>query len=428
MSPSAETMKLWQRHKKKTGTYKLFQQPSWVSTLCLIKYTTLHCCATVPQIFHRQVFESIHNIAHPSHKSTVKLVSQRFVWHGLKKQVRRWSPECLACQQSKIQTHVHSPVLNIPVLSRRLSHLHIDLVGLLPPSEGFTHLLTIIDRTSRWSKVIPLSDTSSTDCAKAFIRNWISRFGVPLDITSDRGTQFTSTLWGEIANQLAVQLHWTTAYQPQSNGLVERLHRSLKAALKARLQGPNWADELPWILLGLRTAPKEDIGSSAAELVYGTPLTVPGEFIDPSAKCVPSGIARDSCYTNIKNLSPWLYPLFIITYRHSHISLLDSKFVFIGPLQHLYGGPFQVVAPGDKTFRVMVGDREEIISVDRLKPAHVDLTSPVPVTQPPRRGRPPLQPTQSEPQEMPEPEDTSSRSQARSKRSGRAVRLPPRFQ
>ncbi|GFO26781.1 Pol polyprotein [Plakobranchus ocellatus] len=389
----------------------------------------------VPQTFQRQVFESIHNFAHPSRKSTVKLVSQRFVWHGLKKQAKRWSQECLACQRSKIQTHVHSSVLNIPVPSRRFSHLHIDLVGPLPPSEAFTHLLTIIDRTSRWPEVIPLSGTSSTDCAKALIRNWVSRFGVPLQITSDRGTQFTSTLWGEIANQPGVQLHRITAYHPQSNGLVERLHRTLKAALKARLQGPNWADELPWILLGLRTAPKEDIGSSVAEIVYGTPFTVPGEFIDPSAKCVPSGIACDSCYTNIKNLSP------LPTVHHnlsaqSYVpkSLRNSKFVFIchdghrGPLQCPYDGPFQVVAPGDKTFRVVVGDREEVISIDRLKPAHVALTSPVPVAQPPRRGRPPLQPAQSEPQETPEPEDTSSRSQARSTRSGRAVRLPPQFQ
>ncbi|GFO32935.1 Pol polyprotein [Plakobranchus ocellatus] len=134
----------------------------------------------VPQTFQRQVFESIHNLAHPSRKSTVKLVSQRFVWHGLKKQVKRWSQECLACQRSKIQTHVHSPVLKIPVPSRRFSHLHIDLVGPLPPSEGFTHLLTIIDRTSRWPEVISLSGISSTHCAKALIRNWISRFGVPL--------------------------------------------------------------------------------------------------------------------------------------------------------------------------------------------------------------------------------------------------------
>ena len=228
----------------------------------------------VPRSFQRQVFETIHNLAHPSRKSTVKLVSQKFVWHGLKKQVSQWTQECLACQKSKIQSHVHSPVINIPVPSKRFSHLHIDLVGPLPPSEGFSHLLTIIDRTTRWPEAVPLRSTSTTDCARALIRHWISRFGVPLDLTSDRGPQFASTLWNEIAQQFGVQLHRTTAYHPQSNGLVERFHRTLKAALKARLQGPNWADELPWVLLGLRTAPKEDLGFSTAELVYGTPLTV----------------------------------------------------------------------------------------------------------------------------------------------------------
>ena len=241
----------------------------------------------VPRSFQRQVFETIHNLAHPSRKSTVKLVSQKFVWHGLKKQVSQWTQECLACQKSKIQSYVHSPVINIPVPSKRFSHLHIDLVGPLPPSEGFSHLLTIIDRITRWPEAVPLRSTSTTDCARALIRHWISRFGVPLDLTSDRGPQFAPTLWNEIAQQLGVQLHRTTAYHPQSNGLVERFHRTLKAALKARLQGPNWAEELPWVLLGLRTAPKEDLGFATAELVYGTPLTVPGEFIDLSSKFVP---------------------------------------------------------------------------------------------------------------------------------------------
>ena len=60
------------------------------------------------------------------------------------------------------------------------------------------------------------------------------------------------------------------------------MHRHLKSALRARLTGPNWLDELPWVLLGIRTSPKEDIGTSSAELVFGAPLTVPGDFISAS--------------------------------------------------------------------------------------------------------------------------------------------------
>ncbi|KAL7678244.1 hypothetical protein ACOME3_004474 [Neoechinorhynchus agilis] len=75
------------------------------------------------------------------------------------------------------------------------------------------------------------------------------------------------------------KLHNTTAYHPQANGIVERMHRHLEASLKARCKGPNWMDELPWVMLGFRTCPKVDLGTSSAEQVYSSPLKVPGDFV-----------------------------------------------------------------------------------------------------------------------------------------------------
>ena len=74
----------------------------------------------------------------------------------------------------------------------------------------------------------------------------------------------------------------TTAYHPQSNGVVERFHHQLKAALKTQPQPDSWMNALPLVLLGIRTALKEDISSSAAEMLYGTTLHLPGEFFTPS--------------------------------------------------------------------------------------------------------------------------------------------------
>ena len=65
--------------------------------------------------------------------------------------------------------------------------------------------------------------------------------------------------------------------------MIEPFHRTLKTALKARLTGPNWVEELPWVLLGLRTTPKENLGYSSAELVYSEPLTIPGELVPPKS-------------------------------------------------------------------------------------------------------------------------------------------------
>ena len=135
-----------------------------------------------------------------------------------------------------------------------------------------------MDRTTRWPEAIPLRDTTTTECARALISTWIARFGVPLDMTSDRGPQFTSAMWSTISSQFGIQLHRTTAYHPQANGLVEWFHRTLKASLKARLSSPNWVDELPWVLLGIRVVPKDDLQTSSAELVYGEPLMIPNDF------------------------------------------------------------------------------------------------------------------------------------------------------
>ena len=70
----------------------------------------------------------------------------------------------------------------------------------------------------------------------------------------------------------------TTAYHPEANGMVERMHRQLKASLMAQTDAIPWVDKLPMILLAMRTTFKPDLGCSPAELVYGTTLKIPAEF------------------------------------------------------------------------------------------------------------------------------------------------------
>ena len=344
----------------------------------------------VPREWRRTVFTSLHNLSHPGIRATQKLITAQFVWPGVNADVRRWTRACVQCQRAKIQRHTVAPPSCFPAPDARFDVIHIDLVGPFPPSRGFTYLLTCVDRFTRWPEAIPITTITAEAVAQALLSGWIARFGVPSTIVTDRGRQFESQLWNTLMTLLGSKQARTTAYHPQTNGMVERFHRQLKAALKAQPNPMSWMDTLPLVLLGIRTALKEDISSTAAEMVYGTTLRLPGEFFTPSS--TPS-LPDPSDYvsqlrTHMQHIRP---PPPRPSQKNSHVSeaLATATHVFIRhdavrkPLHPPYDGPYSVLARTDKHFTVDINGRKDTVSVDRLKPAHLDTDTlhPTPPTE-----------------------------------------------
>jgi hypothetical protein len=132
----------------------------------------------VPPAFRESAAAALHGVAHPGVEATVRLVTSKFCWPGIRKYVLRYAQRCLSCQKSKVSRHVHLAPAAIAVPHRRFEHVHVDLVGPLPQSSGFSYLFTIVDRTTRWPEAIPLSSIAAADCASALFSGWIQRFGV----------------------------------------------------------------------------------------------------------------------------------------------------------------------------------------------------------------------------------------------------------
>ncbi|BHF81454.1 hypothetical protein SprV_0702458400 [Sparganum proliferum] len=232
----------------------------------------------VPSEMRRDVFATLHNLAHPGIPSTQRLVSERFVWPSMNTDIRQWTRSCLACQKAKVGRHNKAPIGTFLAPDARFAHVHINLVGPFPTSRGCNYLLTAIDRFTRWPIATPIPNITADSVAHAFLEHWISQYGIPSTITTDRGQQFESRLFNNLTDLLGCSRIRTTAYHPSSNGLVERFHRQLKASLRAHDNPSHWSEHLPLVMLGIRTALKPDLECSAAELVYGTTLRIPGDI------------------------------------------------------------------------------------------------------------------------------------------------------
>ncbi|UYV71845.1 hypothetical protein LAZ67_9000651 [Cordylochernes scorpioides] len=152
----------------------------------------------VPENFRRQIFNSLHNLSHPGIRATRKLITQKYFWPKMNQTINHWSKSCLDCQKSKIHRHTITKHGIFPLPSTRFEHVHLDIIGPLPHSENCTHILTAIDRYSKWPEAFPISDKTAISVAKAFFRGWISRYGVPATITTDQGREFESHLFKDL--------------------------------------------------------------------------------------------------------------------------------------------------------------------------------------------------------------------------------------
>ncbi|KAL7288347.1 hypothetical protein TKK_0017681 [Trichogramma kaykai] len=231
----------------------------------------------VPVSLRREVFDIYHRLAIPGPSATNKLIRRKFVWPKMSKDIAQWVKHCLACQQAKISRHTKLAPAKFTLPDDRFSHVHLDIVTLVP-SEGFSHVLTMIDRYARWPEAVPIADMQATTVARAFIDTWVARYGAPEVITTDQGLQFESELFVHLCKLLGTNKTRTTPYHPQCNGILERWHRDFKSALMCFESDESWTKILPLVMLGLRTRVCSDINASPAEIVFGSTLRLPGEF------------------------------------------------------------------------------------------------------------------------------------------------------
>uniref|UniRef100_A0A3B3CRR4 Gypsy retrotransposon integrase-like protein 1 n=1 Tax=Oryzias melastigma TaxID=30732 RepID=A0A3B3CRR4_ORYME len=228
---------------------------------------------------------------------TLNRIQRRFHWPAMQRDVREYVAACSTCARSKSSSSAPAGLLHpLPTPSRPWSHLAMDFVTGLPPSNGNTVILTVVDRFSKMAHFIPLPQLpTATETANLMINHVFSHHGIPVDIVSDRGPQFTSQVWKAFCSALGATVSLSSGYHPQSNGQAERANQELEAALRclAAQNHQDWSQFLVWIEYAHNTHPASATGISPFEAALGySPPLFPSQELDLAVPSVQHHLQR----------------------------------------------------------------------------------------------------------------------------------------
>lgn len=228
----------------------------------------------VPEAFRSHVLRAAHDQSgHFGVRKTYLCTLKHFFWPRMKRDVSLYIKSCHVCQLTgkPNQKILPAPLQPIPAIHEPFEYLLVDCVGPLPVSKsGSKFLLTVMCQTTRYPAAFPLRSITTKAVVKA-LSQFVSIFGVPKVIQSDRGSNFTSHMFAQVLKLLGVNHNLSTPYHAQSQGALERFHQTLKSLLRAFCVelDRDWEEGLPWLMLAAREAVQDSTGFSPNDLVFG---------------------------------------------------------------------------------------------------------------------------------------------------------------
>ncbi len=354
----------------------------------------------VPQSMRKEILREVHGGQLSGHLGMTKTLAKmkfRYFWSGMSGDVRSFIRSCDLCARRKSPAKKSVAPLQQYRVGVPMERVAIDLLGPLPKTEsGNQWILVIGDYCTKWMEAFPLPDAKASTVARKLVQEFVCRYGVPQELHSDQGTNFESEVFKEMCQILGVTKTRTTAYNPKSDGMVERFNKTLVNMVAALIsphgKQKDWDKFLPYATFAYRCTPQDSTGESPNMMMLGREVSIP---VDLATGCPETEVETNTDFaeelrSNLQSAHQRARECLgkraqrqkrNYDRRATEKGLKEGGFAWLHnparkkqmspKLQLRWEGPWLVVKKlSDVTFRIQLrrNGRLKVVHADRLKP------------------------------------------------------------
>ena len=257
----------------------------------------------VPKDLQTRCLEMNHDIPSSGHlgwKRTLERISESYYWPGVKTDIQKYCESCDTCAARKASKTKRAPLGQL-LTGAPMEKISMDILGPLPLTpKGNKYILVMVDEFTKWTEAIPMPNQEASTVAKLFVDEFISRFGVPLEVHTDQGRNFESSLFKQMCDLFRIHKTRTTSFRPQANGTVERFNRTLTNMLTAYCSKTQnlWDNYLSQVMMAYRSTTHSSTKMTPNMMVLGYDIYMPSQAFLPRPEAYDS-ISIDE---HVKNL------------------------------------------------------------------------------------------------------------------------------
>lgn len=329
-------------------------------------------------------FHLLPSSGHAGMRRMINNIKRYYYWSSIDKDVRDYVKRCDKCQRQKHSLPIKEPMNITSTASTAFEKVYLDLVGPFEvDNNNYSYILTLQCELTKYVEAYPLITKKAEEVAQSFVNNFILRYGVPAEITTDRGKEFIATTFKEVCNLLKIKQLNSTAYHHQSLGALEVSHKNLNSFL--RIQTDNhpetWSSWLPFWSFAFNTTVHSESKYTPYELVFGKKCSLPSSLTSqleplynfddyPCELKYRLQITQKEARNNLlksKENRKIAYDKYVnpITYKVNDLVLVKNETG--NKLSSIFSGPFRVISDKSPNVEIERNGKIDVVHKNRTK-------------------------------------------------------------